>query len=45
MKYAESREQPLKDNWFRKRAEARKAAFPQKHSWFKKEAKRQAGMS
>mmetsp|Transcript_23388 Transcript_23388/g.44612 ORF Transcript_23388/g.44612 Transcript_23388/m.44612 type:complete len:583 (-) Transcript_23388:555-2303(-) len=44
-KPAESREQPLKDNWFRKRAEARKAAFPQKHSWFKKEAKRQAGMS
>mmetsp|Transcript_39645 Transcript_39645/g.75870 ORF Transcript_39645/g.75870 Transcript_39645/m.75870 type:complete len:260 (+) Transcript_39645:115-894(+) len=38
-------DQPLKDNWFRKRDVARKEAFPQKHSWFRKQAKREAGMN
>eukprot|EP00241_Pyramimonas_parkeae_P023474 CAMPEP_0114296100 /NCGR_PEP_ID=MMETSP0059-20121206/11134_1 /TAXON_ID=36894 /ORGANISM="Pyramimonas parkeae, Strain CCMP726" /LENGTH=286 /DNA_ID=CAMNT_0001418231 /DNA_START=138 /DNA_END=998 /DNA_ORIENTATION=- len=37
-------DQPLKDNWFRKRDVARKEAFPQKHSWFRKQAKLEAGM-
>jgi len=32
-------EQPLKDNWFRKRDVAREQAFPQKYSWFRKQAK------
>jgi len=40
-----SGDQPLKDNWFRKRDVARKEAFPQKHSWYRKQAKREAGMN
>mmetsp|Transcript_37275 Transcript_37275/g.70022 ORF Transcript_37275/g.70022 Transcript_37275/m.70022 type:complete len:109 (+) Transcript_37275:1959-2285(+) len=32
--------QPLKDNWFRKRAVAREKAFPQVHSWLRKQAKK-----
>eukprot|EP00241_Pyramimonas_parkeae_P012156 CAMPEP_0114249738 /NCGR_PEP_ID=MMETSP0058-20121206/14313_1 /TAXON_ID=36894 /ORGANISM="Pyramimonas parkeae, CCMP726" /LENGTH=222 /DNA_ID=CAMNT_0001363325 /DNA_START=46 /DNA_END=714 /DNA_ORIENTATION=- len=32
----DSVEQPLKDNWFRKRDVARKKAFPQKTAWFRK---------
>jgi len=39
---AVSGEQPLKDNWFRKRDMARIKAFPQKYSWFRKQAKRAA---
>eukprot|EP00241_Pyramimonas_parkeae_P010164 CAMPEP_0114243168 /NCGR_PEP_ID=MMETSP0058-20121206/10633_1 /TAXON_ID=36894 /ORGANISM="Pyramimonas parkeae, CCMP726" /LENGTH=240 /DNA_ID=CAMNT_0001355965 /DNA_START=105 /DNA_END=827 /DNA_ORIENTATION=- len=35
-------EQPLKDNWFRKRDVARQKAFPQKFSWFRKQAKLEA---
>jgi len=35
-------EQPLKDNWFRKRDLAREQAFPQKFSWFRKQAKQEA---
>mmetsp|Transcript_31265 Transcript_31265/g.60297 ORF Transcript_31265/g.60297 Transcript_31265/m.60297 type:complete len:278 (-) Transcript_31265:398-1231(-) len=35
-----SREQPLKENWLRKREVARKMAFPQRLSWFRKQAKR-----
>jgi len=31
-------DQPLKENWSRKRAVARKEAFPQKYSWFRKQA-------
>mmetsp|Transcript_43234 Transcript_43234/g.81050 ORF Transcript_43234/g.81050 Transcript_43234/m.81050 type:complete len:124 (+) Transcript_43234:786-1157(+) len=34
-----SGDQPLKDNWFRKRNVARIAAYPQKHSWFRKQAR------
>jgi len=40
-----SRDQPLKDNWFRKRDVARKEAFPQKYSWLRKQAKPEAGMN
>eukprot|EP00241_Pyramimonas_parkeae_P008364 CAMPEP_0114230746 /NCGR_PEP_ID=MMETSP0058-20121206/3641_1 /TAXON_ID=36894 /ORGANISM="Pyramimonas parkeae, CCMP726" /LENGTH=86 /DNA_ID=CAMNT_0001341981 /DNA_START=1129 /DNA_END=1389 /DNA_ORIENTATION=- len=40
-----SGDQPLKDNWFRKRDVARKDAFPQKYSWFRKESKREAGIN
>jgi len=36
-----SGEQPLKDNWFRKRDVAREQAFPQKYSWFRKQAKQE----
>jgi len=35
-----SDEQPLKQNWFRKRDVARKQAYPQKNAWFRKQAKR-----
>jgi len=35
-------EQPLKDNWFRKRAIARKKAFPQTHSWWRKQEAQKA---
>mmetsp|Transcript_23861 Transcript_23861/g.45368 ORF Transcript_23861/g.45368 Transcript_23861/m.45368 type:complete len:278 (-) Transcript_23861:347-1180(-) len=35
----ELRDQPLKDNWFRKREMARRDAFPQVYSWFRKQAK------
>jgi len=38
-------DQPLKDNWFRKRDVARKEAFPQKHSWYRKQAKREVDMN
>mmetsp|Transcript_35521 Transcript_35521/g.68087 ORF Transcript_35521/g.68087 Transcript_35521/m.68087 type:complete len:288 (-) Transcript_35521:766-1629(-) len=34
----DSSKHPLKDNWFRKRDVARKAAFPQRYSWFRKQA-------
>jgi len=36
-------EQPLKDNWFRKRDVARQKAFPQKYSWWRKQEKKKAG--
>jgi len=38
-------DQPLKDNWFRKRDVARHESYPQKNSWIRKQANRKSDIS